>query len=56
VRKKGRVLAGFREKQGDFLADMQHCEVLHPSIGEKIEDFQTLIFACVLEIVFIFHP
>ncbi len=44
VRKKGRVLVGFREKQGGFLADMQHCEVLHPSIGEKIEDFQTLIF------------
>ena len=44
VRKKGRVLVGFREKQGGFLADMQRCEVLHPSIGEKLEDFQSLIF------------
>ncbi|RTZ65207.1 MAG: 23S rRNA (uracil(1939)-C(5))-methyltransferase RlmD [Aquificaceae bacterium] len=44
VRKKGRVLVGFREKQGGFLADMQNCEVLHPSIGYKLEAFQELIF------------
>ncbi len=44
VRKKGRVLVGFREKQGGFLADMQSCEVLHPSIGQNLEAFQALIF------------
>ena len=44
VRKKGRVLVGFREKQGGFLADMQNCEVLHSSIGHNLEAFQDLIF------------
>jgi 23S rRNA (uracil1939-C5)-methyltransferase len=43
VRKKERVLVGFRERDGRFLADMQRCEILHPSVGEHLVDFQELI-------------
>lgn len=43
VRKKGRVLVGFRERAGRFLADIEACKVLHPSVGEKLTDFQDLI-------------
>ena len=44
VRKKGRVLVGFREKQGGFLADIKSCEVLHPSVGKNLQAFQDLIY------------
>lgn len=44
VFKKGRVLVGFRERHGGFLADIQSCEVLHESVGQKLEAFQDLIF------------
>lgn len=43
VRKKERVLVGFRERDGRFLADMQRCEILHPTLGEHLVDFQELI-------------
>ena len=43
VRKKGRVLVGFREKRNSFIADISRCEVLHPSVGEKIEALSELI-------------
>jgi 23S rRNA (uracil1939-C5)-methyltransferase len=43
VIKKERVLVGFREKRSPFIADINHCEVLHPSIGNKISDLQGLI-------------
>ncbi len=43
VRKKNKVLVGFRERSGGFLADIDACKVLHPSVGEKLIDFQTLI-------------
>jgi 23S rRNA (uracil1939-C5)-methyltransferase len=37
VEKKGRVLVGFREEQNPRLvADIQRCEVMHPSLGPKI--------------------
>jgi 23S rRNA (uracil1939-C5)-methyltransferase len=36
VIKKGRVLAGFREKHHPYIADLVRCEVLHPAIGERI--------------------
>ena len=36
VRKKGRVLVGFRERGGRYLADMARCEVLHPSVGPHL--------------------
>lgn len=43
VRKKKRVLVGFRERAGRFLADIDTCKVLHPSVGEKLTDLQNLI-------------
>jgi len=43
VEKKERVLVGFREKYSPFIADMNRCEVLHPSVGTLIEPLQLLI-------------
>ena len=43
VRKKGRVLVGFRERHSALVADLQRCEVLHPSVGERIADLAALI-------------
>ncbi|MEM7467959.1 MAG: 23S rRNA (uracil(1939)-C(5))-methyltransferase RlmD [Pseudomonadota bacterium] len=34
VEKKGGVLVGFREKSSPYIADINRCEVLHPSIGD----------------------
>jgi 23S rRNA (uracil1939-C5)-methyltransferase len=37
VVKKGRVLVGFREEDNPrFVADIEHCDVVHPSLGPKI--------------------
>lgn len=36
VDKKQKLLIGFREKQGRYLADLDSCDVLHSSIGSKI--------------------
>jgi 23S rRNA (uracil1939-C5)-methyltransferase len=37
VAKKGRVLVGFREEENPrFVADIQQCEVMHPSLGPKV--------------------
>jgi 23S rRNA (uracil1939-C5)-methyltransferase len=33
---KQKVLVGFRESNGRYLADIQSCAVLHPSVGQKI--------------------
>ena len=33
VLKKGKTLVGFREKNGKYVADMQHCEILPPKIA-----------------------
>ncbi len=45
---KKRVLVGFRERQSRYLADMQSCEVLHSSVGERIGELAVLIngFEC----------
>jgi 23S rRNA (uracil1939-C5)-methyltransferase len=43
VEKKEKVLVGFREKFSPFIADINHCEVLHPSIGSKLKELQYLI-------------
>ena len=45
VHKKQRVLVGFRERKGKFVADCRHCHVLHPAIGERLEDLAELIQA-----------
>ena len=44
VYKKDKVLVGFRERHGSFLADIQSCEVLHESVGKKLLDFQQLMY------------
>lgn len=43
VRKKGKALVGFREKEGSFLAELDRCEILHPSVGEHLTDLQALV-------------
>lgn len=40
---KGRVLVGFREKQGRYVADVGHCRVLHPDFSDRLESLSTLI-------------
>ncbi len=43
VIKKQAVLVGFREKNGRYLADLNRCEVLHPSVGHAIPALKKLI-------------
>lgn len=44
VEKKGnRVLVGFRERNGRFLADLHECRILSPSIGNKIPELSRLV-------------
>ena len=43
VRKKEKVLVGFRELQSSFVALMSRCEILHPVVGEKLESLAELI-------------
>jgi len=43
VEKKQKVLVGFREKFSPFIAELQHCDVLHPSVGGILEDLQGMI-------------
>lgn len=43
VRKKDRVLVGFRERNTPFLADMAGCEVLIPQVGHRLQDLAELI-------------
>jgi 23S rRNA (uracil1939-C5)-methyltransferase len=43
VRKKGRVLVGFRERYGRFVADMQTCHVLDPRVAGQLDALSELI-------------
>jgi 23S rRNA (uracil1939-C5)-methyltransferase len=43
VEAKGRVLIGFREKRSPYIVNMLRCEVLHPSVGEHLEELSALI-------------
>ncbi len=43
VDKKGRMLVGFRENNGRYVADIRRCEVLHPAVGERIEAIAALL-------------
>ena len=45
VHKKGRVLVGFRERYGRFVADMQECHVLDPRIADHLDGLSDLIGA-----------
>jgi len=43
VPKKGKVLVGFRERGNSFIADLIHCHVLHPRIGELLPQLSKLV-------------
>lgn len=43
VEKKQKLLVGFREKKSPFIADISHCEVLHPRVSDMLVDVQDLI-------------
>ena len=45
VRKLQRALVGFREKHKPYLAELTRCEVLHPSVGERITELAELLGA-----------
>lgn len=40
---KGGALVGFREKRGGFIADILRCEVLVPSVGDRIQALRELV-------------
>ncbi len=40
---KGRVLVGFREARNRYLAELESCAVLHPSVGAHFMDLSELI-------------
>jgi 23S rRNA (uracil1939-C5)-methyltransferase len=44
VHKKERVLVGFRERYGRFVADMQSCFVLDERIASQLENLSNLVF------------
>lgn len=43
VIKKNKVLVGFREKSSSYLADLESCVVLHPSVGKRFQALSELI-------------
>jgi 23S rRNA (uracil1939-C5)-methyltransferase len=43
VKGKGRVLVGFREPQGRFVADVGHCRILHPRFSHLLEPLSALL-------------
>jgi 23S rRNA (uracil1939-C5)-methyltransferase len=45
VPKKGGVLVGFRERYSHYLAAIEACEVLHPSVGRRIMALRALLTA-----------
>lgn len=43
VRKQDKLLVGFRERESNYLTDVQRCEVLHPAVGERVGELAALI-------------
>ena len=43
VRKKEKVLVGFRERGSSFITDTKRCEVLHKSVGAHLEEIAECI-------------
>ncbi len=43
VTQKGRVLVGFRERRGPYVADLRRCEVLDERVGGLLEELARLI-------------
>ena len=40
---KNRVLVGFRERNGRYVANMEYCHILHPSVGKILDKISILI-------------
>lgn len=43
VRKKEKVLVGFRERRKPYIAELERCEVLHPSVGSMLVPLAGLV-------------
>src|SRR5574337_25943 len=43
VPKKGKTLVGFRERDPRFVADLVHCDVLDPALGDKLDALGALL-------------
>jgi 23S rRNA (uracil1939-C5)-methyltransferase len=43
VTKKNRVLVGFRETNGRYVADLTRCEILHDSIADRLTELAELV-------------
>lgn len=43
VAKKGKTLVGFRERDPRFVADLVHCDVLDPALGNKLDALGALL-------------
>lgn len=43
VHKKGRLLLGFKERNGRLVADLSRCEVLHPDVGQKLSELRAFL-------------
>ncbi|QEP44748.1 23S rRNA (uracil(1939)-C(5))-methyltransferase RlmD [Ectothiorhodospiraceae bacterium BW-2] len=43
VKARERVMIGFRERRSSFIADIDHCPVLHPSVAEQLPALAELI-------------
>ncbi|MDA8416894.1 MAG: 23S rRNA (uracil(1939)-C(5))-methyltransferase RlmD [Betaproteobacteria bacterium] len=48
VAKKGRVLVGFHEKNSSFVADMDSCDILPPSVSSLLIPLRNLVFSLTL--------
>jgi 23S rRNA (uracil1939-C5)-methyltransferase len=45
VAKKGKVVVGFRERLAPYVADVTHCDVLAPPVGELVQPLAQLLGA-----------
>lgn len=45
VVKKSRVLVGFRERNSNFIADIDHCDVLYEKVGYRLSDLSDLVMS-----------
>lgn len=43
VAKKGKTLVGFRERDPRFVADLAHCDVLDPALGDRLDALGALL-------------